>query len=172
MSTCSFAILIDPETYANGMPYDELKRIRDDGPKLYMEYDIRGVPYWLITVRGEIDYISKNPKVLSSEARSVLVEEWAEEEMVTSHRSMTTNMDPPRHLKNRRKARSSFSPSAVDSYAGSFRAYAKRIIDKVASRGECQFVEEVATQLPLLAISELRGIPPEDRKDFFQWTNT
>ena len=172
MSTCPFANLIDPETYANGMPYEELKRIRDDGPVHYMKDDIRGVPYWLITGRAEIDYISKNPKIFSSEARSVLVEEWTEEEMVSIHRNMTINMDPPRHLQNRRKVRTSFSPSAVDSYEGSFRAHAKRIIDEVANRGECEFVEEVAAELPLLAILELCGIPPEDRKDFFQWTNT
>ena len=33
-------------------------------------------------------------------------------------------------------------------------------------------MEEVAAELPLLAILELCGIPPEDRKDFFKWTNT
>ena len=32
MSSCPFANLIDPVVYANGMPYQELKRIRDDGP--------------------------------------------------------------------------------------------------------------------------------------------
>ena len=154
------------------MPYEELKRIRDDGPVHHMEDDVRGVPYWLITGRDEIDYISKNPKIFSSEARSVLVDEWTEDEMVSIHRNMTINMDPPRHLQNRRIVRASFSPSAVDSYEGSFRAHAKRIIDAVAKRGECEFVEEVAAELPLLAILELCGIPPEDRKDFFQWTNT
>jgi cytochrome P450 len=172
VSTCPFANLIDPETYADGMPYDELKRIRDDGPVHYMEDDTRGVPYWLITGRDEIDFISKNPGVFSSEARSVMADEWTEEEMETIHRNMTINMDPPRHLQNRRIVRSSFSPSAVDSYESSFRAHAKRIVDAVASRGECEFVEEVAAELPLLAILELCGIPPEDRKNFFQWTNT
>jgi cytochrome P450 len=172
VSTCPFANLIDPETYANGMPYDELKRIRDDGPVHYMEDPIRGVPYWLITGRDEIDFISKNPAIFSSEARSVLVNEWTEEEMATIHRNMTINMDPPRHMQNRRIVRTSFSPKAVDAYEGSFRAHAKRIVDAVASRGACEFVEEVSAELPLLAILELCGIPPEDRKDFFRWTNT
>jgi cytochrome P450 len=172
VSTCPFSNMIDPETYANGMPYDELKRIRDDGPVHYMEDDVYGVPYWLITGRDEIDFISKNPGLFSSEARSVMVEEWTEEEMATVHRNMTINMDPPRHLQNRRIVRSSFSPKTVDSYEGSFRAHARRIVDAVASRGECEFVEEVAAELPLLAILELCGIPPEDRKDFFRWTNT
>ena len=78
MSTCPFANLIDPETYANGMPYEELKRIRDDGPVHYMEDDIMGVPYWLITGRDEIDVISKKPKIFSSATRIVLLEYWHE----------------------------------------------------------------------------------------------
>jgi cholest-4-en-3-one 26-monooxygenase len=42
----------------------------------------------------------------------------------------------------------------------------------VADRGECEFVEEVAAELPLIAILELLGVPLEDRKKFFDWTNT
>jgi len=33
-------------------------------------------------------------------------------------------------------------------------------------------VEEVAAELPLMAILELLGVPQEDRKQFFDWTNT
>ena len=78
MSQCPFADfpdLIDPETYVDGMPYDTLRDIRKSGPVHYMEDPIRGVPYWLITGRDEIDFISKNPAIFSSEARSVLVNE-------------------------------------------------------------------------------------------------
>lgn len=170
MSACPFANLIDPDTYANGMPYAELKRIRDDGPVHWMEDPVRGVPYWLVTGRDEIDYISKHPALFSSEARSALADEW-DELTLDIQRNMTINQDPPRQLKSRRIVRATFTPAAVDSYEPSFRAHARRIVDSVASRGECEFVEEVAAELPLLAILELCGIPAEDRKDFFQWTN-
>ena len=170
MSRCPFANLIDPDTYANGMPYDELKRIRDDGPVHWMEDPIRGVPYWLVTGREEIDFISKNPALFSSEARTALADEW-DAFTLEIQRNMTINQDPPRQLKSRRIVRATFTPAAVDSYEPRFRAHAKRIVDAVASRGECEFVEEVAAELPLLAILELCGIPAEDRKDFFQWTN-
>lgn len=170
MSECPFANMIDPNTYANGMPYEELKRIRDDGPVHYMEDPTMGVPYWLVTGRDEIDFISKKPKLFSSEARSAVAIEFSEEDMAIQ-RNMTINMDPPHQLKTRRIVRAVFTPSAVDSYEASFRAHAKRIVDAVANRGECEFVEEVAAELPLLAILELCGIPPEDRKDFFEWTN-
>ena len=170
MSQCPFANLIDPDTYANGMPYDELKRIRDDGPVHWMEDPIRGVPYWLVTGREEIDFISKNPALFSSEAKSALADEW-DDFTLDIQRNMTINQDPPRQLKSRRIVRATFTPSAVDSYEPRFRAHARRIVDEVASRGECEFVEEVAAELPLLAILELCGIPAEDRKDFFTWTN-
>ena len=172
MSQCPFANVLDPDIYAEGMPYQELKKIRDDGPVHYMEDDHHGRPYWLITGREEIDFVSKNPKIFSSEKASALANEWTEDELVHIQRNMTINMDPPRQLKSRRIVRATFTPSAVDSYEPSFRAHAKRIVDAVASRGECEFVEEVAAELPLLAILELCGIPAEDRKDFFEWTNT
>jgi cytochrome P450 len=174
MSRCpfaDFANMVDPDTYANGMPYEELSRVRQSGPVHYLDDPTTGVPYWLITGREEIDYISKNPAIFSSEARTVLADEYTEEEVETIHRQMTINMDPPRHMTNRRIVRSSFTPAAVGAYEERFRAHARNIIDKVASRGECEFVEEVAAELPLLAILELCGVPAEDRKDFFEWTN-
>lgn len=174
MSQCPFANfpnLIDPETYVNGMPYETLADIRRSGPVHYMDGSYQGVPYWLITGRDEIDFISKKPKLFSSEARSAIAEEMPEEELELIHRNMTINQDPPRQMKSRKIVRATFTPSAVDSYEASFRQHARNIVDRVANRGECEFVEEVAAELPLLAILELCGIPPEDRKDFFEWTN-
>ena len=175
MSQCPFADfknLVDPDTYAEGMPYEELARIRRSGPVHYMDDPTMGVPYWLITGREEIDYISKNPLLFSSAARTALADEFSQDEIDAIQSNMTINMDPPRQMKSRKIVRATFTPKAVDSYEQRFREHAKNIVDKVASRGECEFVEEVAAELPLLAILELCGIPAEDRKDFFEWTNT
>ena len=175
MSQCPFANfknLVDPDTYAEGMPYEELARIRRSGPVHYMDDPTMGVPYWLITGREEIDYISKNPLLFSSAARTALADEFSQDEIDAIQSNMTINMDPPRQMKSRKIVRATFTPKAVDSYEQRFREHAKNIVDKVASRGECEFVEEVAAELPLLAILELCGIPAEDRKDFFEWTNT
>jgi cholest-4-en-3-one 26-monooxygenase len=174
MSQCPFADfsnLVDPDTYAEGMPYDELARIRKSGPIHYMDDPTMGVPYWLVTGREEIDFISKKPLLFSSEERTALADEITPDDVENIHRHMTINMDPPRQMKSRKIVRATFTPRAVDSYEARFREHARNIIDKVASRGECEFVEEVAAELPLLAILELCGIPPEDRKDFFAWTN-
>ena len=174
MSQCPFADfpnMIDPQTYADGMPYDVLAQIRASGPVHYMDGSYQDVPYWLVTGRDEIDFISKNPALFSSEARTALADEHSQEEVEGIHRHMIINMDPPRQLSYRKIVRAAFTPKAVDSLEERFQEHARNIVDRVAGRGECEFVEEVAAELPLLAILELCGIPPEDRKDFFGWTN-
>lgn len=172
MSQCPFANLLDPDTYAEGMPYETLKEVRHSGPVVHMEDPLTGVPYWVITRQQELDYVSKNPLLFSSAEKTAFPMESDPELIEGVHRNTIINMDPPIHQKVRRIVRNAFTPKAVESYAANFRAHAKRIVDEVASRGECEFVEEVAAELPLIAILELLGIPLSDRKKFFDWTNT
>jgi len=171
MSQCPFANMLDPDTYKDGMPYDTLREIRQAGPVVRMDDPITGVPYWLVTRIKDIDEVSKNPALFSSEQRGAFPMEM-EESSLEMQKNTIINMDPPRHQKVRRIVRNAFTPKRVDSYEPVFRKHAKEIVDAVASRGECEFVEEVAAELPLIAILDLLGVPKEDRKQFFDWTNT
>jgi cytochrome P450 len=172
MSQCPFANLLDPDTYAEGMPYQSLRELRDAGPVVRMEDPLSGVPYWVVTRQAELDYVSKNPALFSSAERTAFPMEYDQDMVEGIHRSTIINMDPPLHQKVRRIVRNAFTPKRVESYEPKFREHARRIVDAVASRGECEFVEEVAAELPLIAILELLGVPLEDRKKFFDWTNT
>ena len=49
--------------------------------------------------------------------------------------------------------------------------FTDRIIDAVCEKGTADFVEEISAELPLLVIAELLGIPPEDRRLVFDWSN-
>jgi cytochrome P450 len=49
---------------------------------------------------------------------------------------------------------------------------AARIIGDVADRGECDFVREVAYQLPMHVIADIVGIPEPDRPRVFSLTDT
>lgn len=44
--------------------------------------------------------------------------------------------------------------------------YAKAIIDKVAPKGECEFVSEIAAEMPLFVICALMEMPSDDRQKF------
>ena len=172
MSACPYINLIDPQTYREGMPYGELKKIRDAGAVVRLEEPLTGVPYWVITRQKELDFVSKNPTLFSSAARSPFPMEFDEQINEHVHRKTIIGMDPPEHQLVRRIVRNAFTPSHVAACEPALRQHAKRIVDAVAKRGECEFVEEVAAELPLTAILDLLGVPLADRKKFFDWTNT
>lgn len=173
MSQCPHVNLLDPDTYSKGMPYQALSDIRREaGPVVRMEDPITSVPYWAILGCEEMDFVSKNPKLFSSAEKTGFPMDFPQEQIESVFRLQIINMDPPDHVKYRKIVRRAFTMNAVNSYRPKFEEHAKRIVDAVASRGGCEFVEEVAAELPLLAILELLGIAPEDRKQFFDWTNT
>jgi len=154
------------------MPYGKLAEIRESGPVVKLEDPITGVPYWVVTRIAEMDAVSKNPKLFSSAARSAFPMEYDQDIVDNIHCHTIINMDPPQHQKVRRIVRNAFTPKRVESYEPEFREHAKRIVDAVESKGACEFVEEVAAELPLIGILELLGVPLEDRKQLFDWTNT
>lgn len=172
MSACPYANLLDPDFYVDGHHQERLITLRQqaDAPIIKIDDPLSGVPYWAVLGRDEADFICKHPEIYSSEERTVIPTEY-DDEMLEQQRLMMVNMDPPRHQKYRRIARNAFTPKAVESYRDIFRQYAREIVDSVASKGECEFITEVAAELPLMAILDLCGVPKEDRSKFFTWTN-
>lgn len=172
MSACPYHNVLDPDFYVEGHHHDKLYELRQraDAPVIKVDDPLQGMPFWLVLNREDADYVCKNPGIFSSEERSAIPEEY-DDDTLAMQRQMMVNMDPPKHQKYRRIARNAFTPSAVDSYHDIFRQYAREIVDAVASKGECEFITDVAAELPLMAILDLCGVPKEDRKKVFTWTN-
>ncbi|MEH6634564.1 MAG: cytochrome P450 [Halioglobus sp.] len=172
MSQCPYTNLLDPDLYAAGGHHLKLQELREqaDGPIIKIQDPLTGIPYWAILQREHVDYIAKNPALFSSEKRLTIPQEY-DDETIAMQSMMLVNMDPPKHGKFRRIARNAFTPKAVESYHGTFAKYAKEIIDNVAAKGQCEFITEVAAELPLMAILDLCGVPIDDRSKFFTWTN-
>lgn len=172
MSGCPYHNILDPDFYAAGHHHEKLQEItrQADQPIVKIEDPLTGIPYWAVLTQKEADIICKDPLTFSSEARSAMPVEFEAEDLAMQVQMMV-NMDPPKHQKYRRIARNAFTPKAVDAYHETFRRYARDIIDAVATRGECEFITDVAAELPLMAILDLCGVPLEDRKQVFLWTN-
>jgi cholest-4-en-3-one 26-monooxygenase len=71
----------------------------------------------------------------------------------------------------RRLVATGFTPAMIRKLEPHVREITKNIIDNVAARGECDFVTEVAAELPLQVIAEMMGVPDEDRHKVFEWSN-
>jgi cholest-4-en-3-one 26-monooxygenase len=80
-------------------------------------------------------------------------------------------MDPPDHTRYRKLVNRGFTPRTISALEPHIRELAAGIIDAAVARGTCDFVTDVAAELPLEAIAELIGVPLEDRHKIFEWSN-
>lgn len=168
---CPYANLMDPALIANGMPNDLIKQIRDAAPAVKIDDPITGVPFWAVTRKEAIDYVSANNDLFSSALRGAPPMEMPQKQVDQNLSRLFLNMDPPLNLEYRALIRDNFTPAAVAGYGDKLERVAKEVVDRIIDRGECEFVEEVAAEMPLITILEFFEIPAEERKQFFEWTN-
>ena len=170
MTGCPHFDLTAPETFMGDQPREAFQYLRTQEPVYWHDNPAQGDGFWAITRQQDLDYISKNPLLFSSRERSCLLID-SDDEQLELMRTMLINMDPPQHLKYRRLVRTAFTPRAVDAYEERFRTVATEIVDQAVAGGKCEFVAEIAAELPLIAICELMGVPLDKRKRLFELTN-
>ena len=170
MAGCPHFDLTAPETFRGGLPRETFRYLREQAPVYWHEDPAQGRGFWAVTRHQDLDFVSKNPLLFSSELETCFLHQ-QDPEMLAMMRLLIINMDPPKHLKYRRIVRNAFTPRKVDSYEPRFRQVARDILDRAVEGGSCEFVEDVAAELPLIAICELTGVPLEKRSRLFELTN-
>ena len=162
--------LFDPDAYADGVPHETFARLRREAP-VYRHEQPGAAPFWAVTRYRDIVAVSRDWATYSSERRGALLGE-PPEEVLATQRLMMLNMDPPRHSKLRALVNKGFTPRMIAQLTGPVRRVCDELVDGVAERARCDFVTEVAAELPLQVIAELLGIPQSDRHQVFEWSNT
>lgn len=71
--------------------------------------------------------------------------------------------DPPLHAEYRRNIVGFFTPSAVAQLEKGIREETVSLIEAFKGKGQCEFVEEFALQLPLTIFLNMMGLPLDDR---------
>jgi cholest-4-en-3-one 26-monooxygenase len=168
----------DPDIYTTRVPARELAELRRAAPVWWVAqrrgsagFDDEG--YWAVTRHADILAVSKTPDVYSSWENTALirVQEGTPRETLELQRIMLLNMDPPEHTKLRGIVSRGFTPRAIGSLREALTERAQRIAAAAVESGAGDFVTDVASELPLQAISELLGVPQEDRGKIFAWSN-
>ena len=79
--------------------------------------------------------------------------------------------DPPKHTRYRKLVNKGFTPRMIGLLEQYLTHRTTLIVDEVIEKGSCDFVTDLAAELPLQAIAEIMGVPQEDRKLLFDWSN-
>ncbi|MGV9970770.1 cytochrome P450 [Nocardia beijingensis] len=169
----------DPALWQNRSPVQEFAQLRRAAPVWWNAQSdetsggFRDGGYWVVSKLADIKEISRHPELFSSERKGAIIRlpgDITPEQMALTG-ALLVNMDPPKHSKIRRIIAKGFTPRAVESLRAALTERAARIVHEAKKSGGGDFVEQVACELPLQAIAELIGVPQEDRRKLFDWSN-
>jgi cytochrome P450 len=169
MTDTMFVDLFDPSSFVDGVPHEYFAWLRANDPvRMHPEPD--GPGFWAVTRHADVLAVSRDPEAFSSQAGSALIFDVPEPDLEFLRRQLI-HMDPPAHSKLRAIVKTGFTPRHVAQLESSIVGFARDIVDRISTLGECDFVTEVAAELPLLVLAEILGVSPGDRHLLFDWSN-
>jgi cytochrome P450 len=80
--------------------------------------------------------------------------------------------DPPRHAKLRALVSRAFTPRIVADLEPRIRQISSELLGPILDRGQMELVADYSSQLPVMVIAELLGIPTSDRAIFRHWSDS
>ncbi|MCW2687940.1 MAG: steroid C27-monooxygenase [Mycobacterium sp.] len=168
----------DPDIYCERLPVEELAELRKTAPIWWNEQPLdkggfNDGGFWVVSKHKDVKEVSRRSDVFSSLAKTALprYKDGTVGEQIETGKFVLLNMDAPHHTHLRKIISRGFTPRAVERLRDDLNARAQRIAKAAAAEGSGDFVEQVSCELPLQAIAGLIGIPLEDRKKIFDWSN-
>ena len=164
------------DLFTKGQPFNLYKELRDNSPIFFHEpMPMDPEPgYWAFTRYEDIKHVSMNPKIFSSQyATGNMLTQGAEEnrhpKLFKSTIDHMLNLDGQMHLNLRKEHMPFFKPGYVDDLRKKVSVKVTELLDIIAPMGQCNLVQQVSQQLPIYTLSEVLGIPEEDRQKLVSW---
>lgn len=134
----------------------------------------QGKGFWCVTRHADVVAVNRNPTLFSSERNGVSLQDMGDRVGIgamDSRGQMMLMTDPPKHTRYRRLVSKGFTPRMIGLIERHLEYRAELIVDSVIEKGSCDFVTDLAAELPLQAIAEIMGVPQSDRHLLFEWSN-
>ncbi len=145
-------------------PYPLYRALRDEAPCYHNEER----NFWALSRYDDVLAGFRDWEGLSNtQGVSLEREQVREARLVMSF----LGMDPPRHDHLRNLVSRGFTPRRVRDLEPRVRDLARHYIDAFVEKGECDFIDEFAGKLPMDVISEMLGVPQEDREELRAWAD-
>ncbi len=162
--------LLSADTFRNGHPHAQYDWLREQDP-VHWHAEPNGPGFWALTTWEDVAESGRHPDVYSSEPTIMIPDPDAGSIVPRDSRhKMMLMMDPPQHTQFRRLISREFTRGPAAALRPRIRELAGQIIDAVIHRGECDFVADVAGELPSYVIADLMGIPLDDGRKLYTLT--
>jgi cytochrome P450 len=160
--------LLSPSSFAAGQPNDQYRWLREHAP-VYWHAEPAGRGFWAVTRYEDVWTVDRDFQTYSSEPTIMITDPLSEAGGFGPYKMMLM-MDPPEHAGFRKLIRGEFTLPSAKLRGERIAALARQIVDAVAGKGECDFVADVAGEMPSFVIAELMGLPLDDGRELYKLT--
>ena len=156
--------LFDADYHAD--PHSAFRQLREDGPahKVAMP---DGQQAWIVTRAVDVQRLFGDPRLSMDKVNAR--DNYVGFSLPPELDANLVNMDGDNHLRLRRIVSKAFTARRVEQMADGIRAVAVELLDRFEAP-TVDLVPAYTGQLPLHVISNLIGVPAEDRLPFAAWT--
>ena len=169
--------LTDVFLFEKGQPYEEYKQLRENSPVHFHEAGIGDSEpgFWVLTKYNDIEFVSRNQQIFSSQLASgtTLTLGYSQEVSIDQlFRSALDHMlgtDDKLHLSMRNPHMKFFTPKYVEELRKKVSLKVTELLDGIAPLGKCNLVDSISSELPIFSLSEILGMPEEDRSKIKEW---
>ncbi|MBP2364729.1 cytochrome P450 [Pseudonocardia parietis] len=167
--------VFDPRIFARGVPHGDLRRLRDEAPVAWQEEHTvgpwpAGPGFWAITRYDDVRHVLRSPADFSSSLGATQIRDPDPADLPFLRR-MVLNMDPPEQVRLRTLVSGAFTRRRMESFEAGVADRAERLLDAVRDDGGCELTSQVTDDFGLQNLSDLLGVPLEDRPELLRWTN-
>jgi cytochrome P450 len=162
----------DLELWADGPPHELFTRLRREAPLHWSpltDYPEEG-GFWSLTRAEDLRRVSLDWQTFSSYVGGIMVLDDFGIPLEAQQQQMIS-MDPPRHDRIKALFQRGFTPKRIAEHEERIRAIVNRVLDRVAERGECDLVNDVAAPVVSRVIGSFIGTPEEDDARHVEETN-
>jgi cytochrome P450 len=150
--------LADPRTFTEHDMAAFWREVRAERP-VYRQDD---PGFWVVSRYDDILAVYRDDVNFTSERGNVLVTLLAGED--TAAGKMLAVTDGPPHRELRQIYLRAFSPRALGKVVDRVRENTRTLVAEAVLKGECDFATEIASRIPMTTISDLLGVPEQDRE--------
>jgi len=156
--------LDSPRFKAN--PYPVYARLRTEAPVFRTKPAFWLPAIWVITRYDDAVRILKDPRFSKDYIQKY---PWIPLSIRAMFRNLLT-IDPPDHTRLRSLVQKAFTPRLIEELRDRIQRVCDVLLDRAGSQGTIDLIEAYALPLPLTIISDLLGVPVQDRHRFGPWT--
>ncbi|MEV0255158.1 cytochrome P450 [Streptomyces sp. NPDC050732] len=179
--------VFDPRLYAEGVPHDRYRVLRDHHPVARQEEPaVLGWPagpgFWAVTRHADVVRVLKDPATYSSHLGATQIRDPAPDDLPFIRRMML-NQDPAApgdagpadHGRLRRLVSRAFTPRRIERFEARVRERARTLLAAAVAgardgNGTFDVVTAVTDEFALLNLADLLGVPASDRGLLLRWT--